>query len=128
MLIQTRDLLSERRPFDAVVLDCRMPKVGGLAAAGEIPRLNRSQCITFASAYVKQTLAKPVKQSELIIELIQKPVEPKTLVELVEDTPTPAALPEINRLIGQFDPRTPNDEQIDELLEILKKAQKADLC
>lgn len=127
VLIQSRDLPSERRPFDAVVLDYRMPKVDGLEAAGEILRLNRNQRIIFASAYVKQTLAESVKQFEQVIELIQKPFEPKTLVELVEDTSTPAALHEINRLIGKFDPHSPNDEQIDELLEILKKAQKLGL-
>lgn len=128
VLTQSKEMPSERRPFDAVVLDYRMPKVDGLAAAREILRLNKSQRIVFASAYVKQTLAESVKQFEQVIELIQKPFEPKVLVELVEDTSTPAALHEINRLIGQFDPSRPNEEQIDELLKILKKAQRAGLC
>lgn len=78
VLIQSRDLLSERRPFDALVLEYRMPKVDGLAAAGEILRLNKGQRILFVSAYIKQTLAESVKQFEQVIELIQKPVEPKT--------------------------------------------------
>ena len=128
MLVQSDELPSERQPFDAVVLDYRMPKMDGLAAAREILWANKNQRIIFASAYIKQTLAESVKQFEQVIELIQKPFEPKVLVELVEDTSTPAALHEINRFIGQFDPSKPNDAQIEELLGILKKAQRVGLC
>jgi CheY-like chemotaxis protein len=127
-LIKSGEMPSDTLPFDAIVLDYRMPKVDGLAAAQEILRINRNQRIIFASAYVKQTLAESVKQFEQVIELIQKPFEPKVLVELVEDTAMPAALHEINRLIGQFDPSKPSDEQIEQLLDVLKKAQKVGLC
>lgn len=126
-LVQSGKMPAEREPFDAAVLDYRMPVVDGLEAAKEILRINKKQRIIFASAYVKQTLADSVKQLDQIVELIQKPFEPKILVELVEDISTPAALHEINRLIGQLDPGRPNDEQIEELLNVLKKAQKVGL-
>lgn len=105
-----------------------MPIIDGLEAAKEILRINKMQRIIFASAYVKQTLADSVKQLEQVVELIQKPFEPKILLELVEDISTPAALHEINRLIDRFDPTKPNDEQIQELLNVLKKVQKIGLC
>lgn len=62
------------------------------------------------------------------MEPIQKPFEPKVLIELVEDITRPAALNEINRLISQFDPSKPNDEQIEQLLDVLRRAQKVGLC
>lgn len=50
------------------------------------------------------------------------------MIELVEDITRPAALNEINRLISQFDPSKPNDEQIEQLLDVLRRAQKVGLC
>ncbi|WP_337862741.1 response regulator [Nitrososphaera sp.] len=112
-------------PFDVVVLDYRMPRVDGLEAAKEILRLNRQQRIIFASAYVKETLMDSVKQLDQVVELIQKPFEPKVLVDLIEDRSTTKELKEINRLVAQLDPSRPSDDQIKELLDALKKIQKA---
>lgn len=114
-------------PFDVVVLDYRMPKVDGLEAAKEILRLKKSQRIIFASAFVKETLLDSVKHLEQVVELIQKPFEPKVLVELVEDTSTTEELKEINRLVSALDSGKPSDKQISELLDVLKKMQKAGL-
>ena len=114
-------------PFDVVVLDYSMPKVDGLEAAKEILRLKKSQRIIFASAFVKETLMDSVKHLEQVVELIQKPFEPKVLVELVEDTSTTTEIKEINRLVSTLDPGKPNDEQINELLDVLKKMQKVGL-
>ena len=41
-------------PFDAVILDYRMPRKDGLEVAKEILELNPRQRIIFASAYVKK--------------------------------------------------------------------------
>jgi hypothetical protein len=86
--------------------------------------MNREQRIIFASAFVKETLRDSVKHLEQIVELTQKPFEPKVLVQLIEDTSATKKLQEINRAIGQLDPNKPNDEQISELLDVLKKIQK----
>jgi CheY-like chemotaxis protein len=128
MLAQSGKEASRYDPFDAVILDYRMPIIDGLEAAKEIFRLNKDQRIIFASAYVKQTLMDAVKHLEQIVELIQKPFEPKVLVELVEDTSTTKDLYEINRLISKLDHSKPTGEQIDELLDILKRVQKIGLC
>ena len=115
---------SRYEPFDAVVLDYRMPKMDGLEVAKEILAMNREQRIIFASAFVRETLRDSVKHLEQIVELVQKPFEPKVLVQLIEDTSATKELQEINRAIGQLDPNKPNDEQISELLDVLKKIQK----
>ena len=43
------------QPFDAVVLDYKMPKINGMEVAKEILAVNPHQRIIFASAYVKET-------------------------------------------------------------------------
>ncbi|HJT47015.1 MAG TPA: response regulator, partial [Nitrososphaeraceae archaeon] len=44
------------QPFDAVILDYKMPKINGMQVAKEILAINPHQRIIFASAYVKETL------------------------------------------------------------------------
>lgn len=118
---------SKYEPFDVVVLDYRMPKVDGLEAAKAILALNRNQRIVFASAFVKETLKDSVRHLEQIVELIQKPFEPKVLVDLVEDTSATRELEEINKLVADISTTSPDDEQINELLGILKRIQKSGL-
>lgn len=115
---------SRYEPFDAVVLDYRMPRMDGLEVAKKILAMNKEQRIIFASAFVKETLRDSVKHLEQVVELIQKPFEPKVLVQLIEDTSATKELQEINKAISQLDPDKPNDEQINELLDVLKKIQK----
>jgi CheY-like chemotaxis protein len=117
-----------KEPFDVVVLDYKMPKMDGLEAAKEILQTSKKQRLIFASAYVKETLLDSVKHLEQIVELIQKPFEPKVLVELVEDISTTKELEEINKLVSSMDHSDPDDKQIDQLLEILKRMQKVGFC
>jgi CheY-like chemotaxis protein len=43
------------QPFDAVILDYKMPKINGMEVAKEILAVNSHQRIIFASAQVKET-------------------------------------------------------------------------
>lgn len=90
-------------PYDAVVLDYRMPGLDGLETAKAILKINPQQRIIFASAYVRETLRDSVKSLQKIIELIEKPFEPKTLVELIENTYAHQELTEINLLMEDLD-------------------------
>ena len=90
-------------PFDVVVLDYRMPKLSGLETAKAILNINPEQRIIFASAYVKETLRDAVKDLEKVVELIEKPFEPKSLVELVENTTSIQQLRAINELVTSMD-------------------------
>lgn len=117
-----------KQPFDVVVLDYRMPKKDGLQAAKEILQINKNQRIIFASAYVKETLLDSVKDLDQVVELLQKPFEPKVLVELIEDVATLKELGEINKLVMSIDRASPKDSQIEELLAMLKRIQKVGFC
>ena len=114
-------------PYDAVVLDYRMPKKDGLEVAKEILALNPSQRIIFASAYVEETLRDSIKELSQIVELMQKPFLPEALVEVVEDA---EAYPELKNLfvkvrkMTESDFENPSPDQIRDILEGLKKIQK----
>jgi CheY-like chemotaxis protein len=114
-------------PYDAVVLDYRMPKKDGLQVAKEILAANPSQRIIFASAYVKETLRESVKELRQVVELMQKPFLPEALVDVVEDSD---AYPELKKLfvnvrkMTESDFENPSPDQIKDILEGLKKIQK----
>ncbi len=116
------------QPFDVVVLDYRMPEADGLEAAKEILRVNKKQRLIFASAYVNETLKDSVKHLEQVVELIQKPFEPKVLVDLVQDISTTKEFEEINKMVARMDRSNPSDVEIGQLLDILKRIQKVGLC
>lgn len=120
-------LLASSSPFDAVVLDYRMPKKDGLEVAKEILALNPSQRIIFASAFVKETLRESVKELRQVVELMQKPFLPQALVDVVEDK---EAYPELKRLfanvkkMSEIDFENPTPDQIREIFDGLKRIQK----
>lgn len=118
------------QPFDVVILDYKMPGLDGLAVAREIYSLVPNQRIIFASAFVKDTLEKVLVNFEQVVEVLQKPFEPKALVDTIEDKEIEDALKIImsNMTKIQRDHETgtlhPSDEQIRSVFEGLRKFQK----
>ena len=111
-------------PFDAVVLDYRMPKKDGLEVAKEILELDPRQRIIFASAYIKETLEDSVKELKLVVELMQKPFEADTLADTIEDKASFEALKGLIVSIKEFDLEKPTKDQISSIFEGLRKIQK----
>jgi CheY-like chemotaxis protein len=112
--------------FDVVVLDYRMPKKDGLEVAKEILKLNPSQRIIFASAYVKETLEKSVEELKMVVELLQKPFSMFALVDTVENGEVYEDLKIVINTAKDIikDPENPSTDQIRELFEALRKMQK----
>lgn len=119
--------LSFNRPFDAVILDYKMPKKDGKQAAKEILSINPEQRIIFISAYVKETLMDSVKELNQVMELIQKPFEPDVLVELVENVQSAGLMRSLRTLASEIggENTKPSEDQVQTLLEALQKIQKA---
>ena len=115
---------NQRVPFDAVLLDYRMPKKDGMQVAREILALYLRQRIIFASAHVKETLLDSVKQLNRVIELMQKPFGIKALIDTLEDKEIDDGLQALNVKIDQLKDMNPSHDQIFELLEGLRKLQK----
>ena len=118
---------SDSMPFDAVVLDYRMPKKHGMEVAKEILALNPHQRLIFASAYVKDALVDSVKQLKQIIELIQKPFELDALVGTIEDKEIYAGLKKLNLKVHQITDLDPQHQWTRDLFEELHKIQKYDV-
>ncbi|MFY3741824.1 MAG: CheY-like chemotaxis protein [Candidatus Nitrosomirales archaeon] len=119
--------LSFNSPFDAVILDYKMPKMDGKQVAKEILSINPDQRIIFVSAYVKETLMESVKELNQVMELIQKPFEPDVLVDLVENVQSAGLMRDLRTLASKpgEDGPNPSADQIQTLLEALQKIQKA---
>src|SRR5918994_175169 len=122
-------------PFDAVVLDYKMPGKDGMEVAKEILTINPDQRIIFASAYVKETLENSVKELKRVVELLQKPFEIQAFIDTIEDKQVYEELKKIminiraidddNTSSGQqsSDPST-SRERMRDLFECLRKIQK----
>ncbi len=113
-----------RPPFDAVILDYRMPKKDGMEVAKEILAIEPKQRILFASAYVLDTLVDSVKTLQQVVELIQKPFELDPFVELVEDKGIYTELEKLNVRVKDVKDLNPTHQQVQDLLHGLKKLQK----
>lgn len=98
-IVKNKDL----QPYDAVVLDYRMPMLDGLETAKAIFEVNPQQRIIFASAYVRETLRDSVEDLKKIVELIEKPFEPKALTELIENVYGYQELKELNSFAIDMD-------------------------
>jgi CheY-like chemotaxis protein len=116
--------LKHIQPFDAVVLDYKMPKINGIEVAKEIQVINPYQRIIFASAYVKDTLIHTVEQLNQSVELIQKPFGEDVLVDTIEDKEIYSELQKLNVNVDDIKAANFRHEQLRDLLEILKKLDK----
>jgi CheY-like chemotaxis protein len=126
---------SATSPFDAVVLDYKMPGKDGMEVAKEILTINPDQRIIFASAYVKETLENSVKKLKRVVELLQKPFEIQAFIDTIEDKQVYEELKKIMVNIRAIDDdntssgQEPNDpstsrERMRDLFECLRKIQK----
>lgn len=123
--IRLKTDLSERvQPFDALILDYKMPKINGMDVAKEILAVNPHQRIVFASAYVKETLVDSIKQLSQVVELMQKPFGERALIDTIEDKGIYSELQKLNVNINDIKAANLRHEQIRELLDILRKIQK----
>ncbi len=78
-----RYITSNKQPFDAVVLDHKMPKINGLQVAKEILAVNPHQRVIFASAFMGDTIMDSAPNFRHI-EIMQKPFRLNKLVDILE--------------------------------------------
>jgi response regulator RpfG family c-di-GMP phosphodiesterase len=96
----------------------------GMQVAQHILAANPQQRIIFASAYVNEPLVESVKELKQIVELLQKPFELDTLVDVLEDKGIYEELERLNVRIKNIKSLNPTHEQVRDLLEGLRKLYK----
>ena len=111
-------------PFNVVILDYKMPKKDGLQVAKEILAMNPHQRIIFASAYVEGTLEDSIKHLKKVVEIIKKPFELQSLINMIEDKEIYAKLEKLNVSVNNLKDLNPTHEQIQVFLQALKMIQK----
>ncbi|MFZ0568101.1 MAG: response regulator, partial [Nitrososphaeraceae archaeon] len=90
----------------------------------EILAVSPHQRIIFASAYVKETLVDSIKQLNQVVELMQKPFGESALIDTIEDKGIYSELQKLNVNICDIQAANLRHEQIKEILDILRNAQR----
>lgn len=112
--------LTEGQQFDAIILDYKMPDRNGLEVAKEILTINPHQRIILASAYLEQTLIDAIKELSVPIEVLEKPISNKRLVDTIEDTETY----KLHLDTEPFERACLSHELLKKILDILRKKGK----
>ena len=115
-----RAVLPYTQPYEAVILDYRMPGMNGLQMAKEIFAVNPRQRIIFASAYVKDTLMGSIKELKQVVQLLQKPFSTDVLLDTVNDKEIYEQLKSYKIDTSVLEKAELNHEQLTELLKIMK--------
>ena len=111
------------QPFEAVILDYRMPGMDGLQVAKEILAVNPRQRIIFASAYVKETLVNSVKELKKVVELLQKPFSSQLLLNTIKNKHVFEQLKRYNLDTAILKNAELSHEELMEILKILKRVK-----
>jgi two-component system, cell cycle response regulator CpdR len=77
---------SNSNPFDAVILDHKMPVIDGFQVAKEIVSINPNQRIIIASGYSEDIFKEASDHYQIPLEVLQKPFSNNLLIEMVEST------------------------------------------
>jgi CheY-like chemotaxis protein len=84
--IRISGISQTKNPFDIVMLDYMTPKTNYIDLIEEILAINPHQRILFLfSADVRKTLVNSAAQLRQVVELLQKPFDIQSLVDIVED-------------------------------------------
>ena len=116
--------LPEGQQFNVVILDYRMPDRNGLEVTKEILTINPHQRIILASAYLEHALIDSIKELSVPIEVLEKPISNKRLVDIIEDTETYDELKKLHLDIEPFEKACLSHELLKKILDILRKKDK----
>ncbi len=101
--------------FDVVILDYKMPDRNGLEVAKEILTINHHQRIIIASAYLVKILIDSIMEPSIPVEILEKPISNKMLIDTIEDTAI------YKNLKLDIEPFKLSHELLKKILDILKK-------
>ena len=71
------------QPYDAAILDYKMPDRNGLEVAKEILAINSHQRIIVVTAFAEERIFNCIKELKIPVEFLQKPVSKKKLLDTI---------------------------------------------
>src|SRR6476619_5950156 len=83
--LTNRTVLRDVQPYDAVLLDYKMPDRNGLQVAKEILTINPRQRIIFVSAFVEEWILDSIKELKVTPEFLQKTISNRNLIDAIEN-------------------------------------------
>ena len=110
--------------FDVVILDYKMPRKNGLEVAKEILDLHPEQRIIIASGFVDETVEQSIMQLRRITEVMRKPFSLDALINTVEDGQVFEGLKALMLNLRFLKDDYPNEEQMKQIFDGLRKIQK----
>ena len=113
-----KPVTSNVQQFDVVILDYKMPDRNGLEVAKEILTVNPHQRIIIASAYLVKTLIDGIMELSIPIEILEKPISNKMLIDTIEDT---AIYEKLGKLKIDIEPFKLSHELLKKILDTMKK-------
>ena len=119
-----RTIFRDVQPYDAVILDYKMPDRNGIEVAKEILAINSHQRIIFVSAFFEELLFDSIKGLKIPVEILQKPVSNKKLLDTIEQRDIYEQFERFNIDTDVFKKARFNHEVLKEILIIVKKSQK----
>jgi len=118
--LTNRTFLRDVQPYDAVLLDYKMPDRTGLQVAKEILTINPHQRIIFVSAFVEEWFDS-IKELKSPVEFLQKPISNKKLIDTIELTEVFEQLERLNIDTEAFKQARISHEVLNEIIVIVKK-------
>ena len=110
-------------PYDAIILDYNLPDRNGLEVAKEILAISPHQRIIFVSAYVEDTLSNSIKELNIPVEVLQKPVSNDLLMNTIEDKEIYDEIKRLGLNPEEFKKAGFNHEVLRKILDIFKKSK-----
>jgi CheY-like chemotaxis protein len=118
-----RNILKGVQPYDAVILDYKMPDRNGIEVAKEILAVNSHQRIIFVSAFVEEWFDS-IKELKGPVQFLQKPVSNKKLIDTIEQRAVFEQLERLNIDTEALEQAKFSHEVLKEILVIVKKSRR----
>ena len=121
--LMNRTVLRNVQPYDALLLDYKMPGRNGLQVAKEILTINPHQRIIFVSAFVEEWILDSIKELKVTPEFLQKPISNTKLIDAIEHKEIYEQLERLNIDTRAFKKANLNHETLEKILAIVKSSR-----
>jgi DNA-binding NtrC family response regulator len=119
------NLHEHTQPFDAVILEYKIPGMSGIEAAKEILAVNPHQRLIIATECITHDILNAIKMLESSsIELLQKPSGENVIISLIEEKEILSELQKLDINVEYVKSAQFRHEQMRDMLDTLRKGRR----